>query len=185
MFEGIFESHKDVMEKARNLLINEIQKSADILLNAAKEKRTVFACGNGGSAADSQHFVGEFVGHYKKERGPLAAIALTSNTSNITAIGNDYGFEHIFSRQLAGLAKENDVLVAFSTSGGSSNVLEAIKMAKSLNMKIIVMTGERGAGLKEMSDAIIVAPSSDVGRIQEVHELVYHMWCQYIDEHLS
>ena len=146
-----------------------------------KSGHTVFACGNGGSAADSQHFAAELVARYKKNRKALRALALTTDSSALTAIGNDYGFEHIFTRQLEALGTRGDVLVAFTTSGSSRNVLQAIKQAKKQKMRVIVLTGAKGAGLKNIADVCIVVPSTETARVQEVHQLVYHAWCEYID----
>ena len=121
---------------------------------------------------------------YKKDRRPLPAIALTVDTSALTAIGNDYGFEKVFARQIEVLGKPGDVLVAITTSGKSKNILAAIAQAKSQELKVIALTGEAGKELKEMVDVAIVVPSAETARIQEVHELVYHAWCEYIDSEL-
>ncbi|MBU1165992.1 D-sedoheptulose 7-phosphate isomerase, partial [Candidatus Micrarchaeota archaeon] len=141
-------------------------------------------CGNGGSAADAQHFAAELVGRYKKERKALPAIALTTDTSVITAISNDYGFEHVFSRQVEALSAGGDVLFLISTSGNSPNLLEAAKKAKTLGIKIIGLLGKGGGKLKSMCDHAIVIPSDNTPRIQEMHVLVIHMICESVENNI-
>lgn len=175
-----FARHKDTVEKSA-ALFPDIQSAADILLAAFRNKGKLLMCGNGGSAADSQHFAAEWMCHYKDDRPPYPAIALSTDTSALTAIGNDYGFESIFSRQVRALGNQGDVLVAFTTSGQSKNILAAIHEAKSKGMKVIALTGERGAALKEVADVAIVVPSGETARIQEVHEIVCHAWCELLD----
>jgi D-sedoheptulose 7-phosphate isomerase len=142
----------------------------------------LFFCGNGGSAADAQHIAAELVGRFLKERKPLAATALSCNTSTMTAVGNDYGYDFIFSRQLEGLAKSGDVLFAISTSGNSKNVVLAVMAAKSMGVKTIGITGSKGGKLKELCDLCINVPSDHTPRIQEMHIAVGHMICEIIDE---
>lgn len=139
-------------------------------------------CGNGGSAADAQHFAAELSGRYKKERKALAGIALTTDTSALSAIGNDYGFEFVFSRQVEALGNENDVLIGISTSGKSPNVLEAFKKAKELNMLCLGLSGKGGGMMNKLCDYNLVIPSDDTARIQEMHILIIHTLCQIIDE---
>ncbi len=142
----------------------------------------LFFCGNGGSAADAQHIAAELVGRFLKERKPLAATALSCNTSTMTAVGNDYGYDFIFSRQIEGLAKKDDVLFAISTSGNSKNVVLAVMAAKSMGVKTIGITGSKGGKLAELCDACIKVPSDHTPRIQEMHIAVGHMLCEIIDE---
>jgi len=139
-------------------------------------------CGNGGSAADAQHIAAELSGRFKKERIPLAGVALTTDTSALSAIGNDYGFEFVFSRQVEALAKEGDVLIGISTSGNSKNVINAINSAKKMGCKIITLSGKSGGAMKDMGDVNIVVPSNDTPRIQEMHIMIGHMICALIDE---
>ncbi|MDO8482052.1 MAG: SIS domain-containing protein [bacterium] len=159
----------------------DIKRGASILVSALRSGKKVLICGNGGSAADSQHFAGELIGRYKNNRHPLPGLALTTDTSALTAIGNDYGFEDIFKRQITALGNAGDVLVVFSTSGASKNVLSAISEAKLKKMKVIALTGERGSGLRRRAHAVVVVPTKETARIQEIHQLVYHAWCEYID----
>jgi D-sedoheptulose 7-phosphate isomerase len=158
-----------------------VEKGAEFLSAAAKEGRTVFVCGNGGSAADAQHFAAEWVCRYKDDRRPLAAIALTVDSSAITSIGNDYGFEHVFSRQIEALGKKGDILLAITTSGISKNVVAAIVAARARGLKVIVLTGEKGEHLKSAADVVVAIPSNEVARIQEMHELIIHIWCECVD----
>lgn len=150
--------------------------------NVLKTGGHLFFCGNGGSAADAQHIAAELVGRFLKERKPLAATALSCNTSTMTAVGNDYGYDVIFSRQIEGLAKKGDVLFAISTSGNSKNVVLAVMAAKSMGVKTIGITGSKGGQLAQLCDVCIKVPSDHTPRIQEMHIAVGHMVCEIIDE---
>ena len=145
---------------------------------------TAFFCGNGGSAADAQHLAAELAGRFFIERPAMAGIALTTNTSSLTAIGNDYGYELIFSRQLEGLGKKGDVLVAITTSGNSKNILEAIKVARKLDMIVIGMTGEKGAAFASLCDHALITPSDSTPRIQEGHIAMGHALCELAERAL-
>lgn len=162
-------------------ILPDVERAGALLLRALKAKKKVLVCGNGGSAADSQHFAAELVGRYKNEREALPAIALTVDSSMLTSIGNDYGFEQIFSRQTEALGSKGDVLVAISTSGASRNVLEAISAARKKKMRVVVLTGEKGKALWRKVNVAIVVPSRETARIQEMHELIFHAWCEFID----
>lgn len=142
---------------------------------------TIFLFGNGGSAADAQHIAAELIGRFALERKSLPAIALTVNTSNLTAIGNDYGYDFVFSRQLEGLAKKGDLAVAISTSGNSPNILEAVKAAKSKGVFTIGLTGEKGGKLKDLVDYCFHAPANTPSRIQEIHITVGHIVCELVE----
>ncbi len=141
----------------------------------------ILVCGNGGSAADAQHFAAELSGRYVKERRALAGLALTTDTSALTAIGNDYGVERVFSRQVEALGRPGDLLVGISTSGNSPNVLLAVEAAKDLGMRTLGLLGRDGGKLRERCDEALVVPSPVTARIQEVHQMVYHFWCEVID----
>lgn len=174
-----FKRHNEVFGKTSEVLLPDVEQGALILEQAVKNGNCIFVCGNGGSAADAQHFVAEFVCKYKNDRRPLPAIALTVNTSVLTAVGNDYGFEHVFERQIQALGKKGDVLVAITTSGASKNILSAVTKAKELGLEVIVLTGARG---KNMAGNLVLAvPSEETSRIQEMHELIYHAWCEHVD----
>ena len=142
---------------------------------------TLFFCGNGGSAADAQHMAAELAGRYLIERPPLAAVALSTNTSALTAIGNDYGFQYVFSRQLEALATPGDVLIAITTSGGSLNVRHAVELARGLGLTVIGMTGEKGRRFAAQCDHALIAPSASTPHIQEAHIAMGHAFCELIE----
>ena len=144
----------------------------------------ILVCGNGGSAADAQHMTGELLGRFLMERPSLPAVALTVDTSTLTAIGNDYGYEDIFSRQVQGLGRKGDVLVAISTSGNSGNVLKAIEAAREAGLAVVGFTGKGGGRMAALCDHLINVPSSHTPHIQEIHEAVMHLLCQLIDHYL-
>lgn len=158
-----------------------IAAGAVTVRDACLSGHTVFACGNGGSAADAQHFTAELTGRYVSDRPSYAGVALTVDTSALTAIGNDYGYDCVFSRQLQGLGKANDVLVGISTSGNSQNVIEAVQVARDKGMKIITLLGRDGGKLKALSDTAIVVPSDTTARIQEAHIFILHCFCEGLE----
>lgn len=149
------------------------------------KRGTVFVIGNGGSAAEAQHFSAELVGRYKRERQGYPSLALTTDTSALTAISNDYGYVSVFSRQLRALAKPGDVLVVLSTSGNSENCLDAIRTANELSVKTISLLGKTGGTIKDASDVSLVVPSNDTARIQEIHLHIIHEWCEFIEPKLD
>jgi D-sedoheptulose 7-phosphate isomerase len=144
----------------------------------------VLACGNGGSAADAQHFAAELSGRFRKDRPALDVLALTTNASAVTAIGNDYGYEHVFSRQVEAHTRAGDVILLFTTSGSSPNVLAALEAGKARGAWCLGVTGERGAAFASRCDDAIVVPSNDTPRIQEVHIAIAHALCERIESHL-
>lgn len=162
--------------------LDEIEKTVALTLDCLRSGHKLLFCGNGGSAADSQHLAAEFVGRYERERRSLPAIALTTDTSILTAIGNDYAYDRVFERQVEGLAQKGDVLFGISTSGNSKNVILAVKKAREMGVKIIVFTGGSGGELKNLADVAIVVPSKKTARIQESHILVGHIVCERVDE---
>lgn len=141
----------------------------------------VFFCGNGGSAADCQHLAAELTGRFVRERAPKAGLALTTDSSALTAIGNDYGFDEVFARQLGGLARPGDCLVAISTSGYSKSVIRAVEVAKDIGVATIGLLGRDGGALRELCDMAVVVPSESTARIQEMHILIGHSWCETVD----
>lgn len=143
----------------------------------------IIFCGNGGSAADSQHLAAELVGRYKINRSSMAAVSLTVNTSTITAIANDFGYEHIFSRQLEGIGKTGDCLVGISTSGNSQNIVNAFLKAKEMQIKTIALTGEGGGKMKDMADICLNVPSAVTNNIQEMHIASGHILCEIVEKH--
>lgn len=168
--------------QALETIASNIEAACDICINAIRQGKTIYFCGNGGSAADAQHFAAELVGRYRKERKALKAVALTVDTSTLTAVGNDYRFEDVFSRQIEGLAVSGDVLIGISTSGNSANVLKALTVARSLRVKTIGMTGRSAGKMSTHCDVVIPAPSDDVPHIQELHTAIGHIICGAIEE---
>jgi D-sedoheptulose 7-phosphate isomerase len=175
------QDHIDLVNQIKNEIPRQIMEVSEIILSAIQNKKKVILFGNGGSAADAQHIAAEFTGRFVKERKGLPAIALTTDTSALTAIGNDYGFDVIFSRQIEALANEGDVLIGISTSGNSANVLKAIKKGKELKCLTISLTGKNGGEIANHSDLNININHSITARIQEMHIMVGHLICSQID----
>lgn len=162
----------------------QILSAAQIIISAYQKGGKVLIMGNGGSAADAQHIAGELVGRFKKERKALPAIALTTDSSVLTAIGNDYGFDEIFRRQIEALAQSIDVVIGISTSGNSCNVLMAIEKAKEIGAKTIGLSGKGGGKLAQSANLCLVVPSNDTPRIQEAHITIGHIICDMVEETL-
>jgi D-sedoheptulose 7-phosphate isomerase len=170
--------------EASRLLAAPIARAADLLARTLKAGGKVLACGNGGSAADAQHFAAELLNRFEIERAPLAAIALTTDSSTLTSIANDYAYEQVFSKQVRGLGRRGDALLAISTSGNSRNVIEAMQAAHELGVHVVALTGAGGgkmAALISPEDVQICVPHKRTARIQEVHLLVLHCLCDGID----
>mgnify|MGYP001060638419 FL=1 len=165
-------------------LILEIETITTKIIKAFKDGNKLLLCGNGGSASDAQHIAAELSGRFIKERKPLYAEALHVNSSYMTAVSNDYGFESTYSRMLEAIGKKGDVLIALSTSGNSENVVNAVKMANSLDMLSVGMSGGTGGKIKELCQHNIIIPSSNTARIQEAHIIVGHIFCQIIEDKL-
>ena len=162
-----------------------IEIAANLCIESLKKGNKILLFGNGGSAADAQHIAAELVGRYKTERKGLSAIALTTDTSAITAIANDYGYLHIFDRQVEALANKGDVLIGISTGGGSANVISALKLANNLGCKTIGLSGKGGDKFNSLCDVNILVPSEDTPRIQEMHIVIGHTICHLIDQEFS
>ena len=165
-------------------LILEIETITTKIIKAFKDGNKLLLCGNGGSASDAQHIAAELSGRFIKERKPLYAEALHVNSSYMTAVSNDYGFESTYSRMLEAIGEKGDVLIALSTSGNSENVVNAVKMANSLDMLSVGMSGGKGGKIKELCRHNIIIPSSNTARIQEAHIIVGHIFCQIIEDKL-
>lgn len=160
-----------------------IKQISEAWIEALSVGNKVIFCGNGGSAADSQHLAAELMGRYKIDRAPLPALALTVDTSALTAIGNDYGYDKVFSRQLRGIGAEGDVLVGISTSGNSKNILDAFDVAKQLGIRTVAFTGESGGAMKAQADLCLAVPSTVTNNIQEMHIACGHLICGLVEKH--
>jgi D-sedoheptulose 7-phosphate isomerase len=161
-----------------------ISDVANLIVDAIKSGNKLIICGNGGSAADAQHVAGEFMCRFYKDREPLPAIALTTDTSVLTSISNDFSYDEVFSRQVKALGKNGDVLLGISTSGSSGNVLEAFKTAQVMGVKTVLLTGETEKAIAAHSNIVIKTPSSDTPRIQEMHLLIEHIICEIVEKEL-
>jgi len=174
-----------VKEDALARLGGAIAAAAELCCRAVREGGTIFWAGNGGSAADAQHMAAELVGRYKRERKAIRSHALTTNTSNLTAIGNDYGYDAVFERQLEAFVGAKDILIAISTSGNSVNVIRAAELARKAGAKVIALTGESGGKLASACDILLNVPSMDTPRIQETQFLIEHILCDLIEQSVT
>jgi D-sedoheptulose 7-phosphate isomerase len=173
-----------VKQEAEKVLPEFVALGVVAMTNCLRAGGKIMACGNGGSAADAQHFAAELIGRFERERQELAAIALTTDTSILTAVGNDYSYDDIFSKQVRGLGKQGDILMGISTSGNSKNVVKAIEAAKKMGIKIIALTGNGGGKIAELldeNDIHLCAPSTRTARIQETHLVLLHGLCDGVD----
>ncbi len=166
------------------VLLNNISKSIDVIESALKQNNRIWFCGNGGSAADAQHLAAEFSGRFYKNRKALPAEALHCNSSYLTAVANDYGFDVVYSRLLEGIGTKGDVLVAISTSGNSTNIINAIESANKMGITTIGFTGESGGKMKDISNLLINVPSVITPRVQESHILIGHIICEIVESRL-
>lgn len=181
MIQHEINAHKEVVEKTLESLQSHIYTACIIATEALNAGNKILLCGNGGSAADAQHIAAELSGRYKIERKGLAGIALTTDTSVLTAVGNDFGFDRIFDRQVEALARTGDVLMGISTSGHSKNVVRALSLARNMGCRTIGLSGRDGGVMSEFCDINIIVPSDDTARIQEMHIMIGHIICQAID----
>lgn len=165
-------------------LLETIELAVNLIVTAFQNGNKVLFCGNGGSAADAQHLAAEFSGRFYSDRNPLPSEALHCNTSFLTAVGNDYGYEFVYSRMMKGIGKEGDILIGLSTSGNSPNIVNAFEVCQTLGVTTIGMTGESGGKMKNIANHLINVPSSDTPRIQESHITIGHIICQLVEERL-
>ncbi len=189
MIQEIISSIKqsiDVKEKIiqDNSLLQKIEEATIAIIKAYQNDNKVLLCGNGGSAADAQHVAAEFSGRFYFDRAPLYAEALHVNTSFVTAVANDYGYDQVYARMIDGCGRKGDILMAFSTSGNSDNILKAIESAKNRGMFVIGFTGETGGKMKDQCDCLLNVPSSDTPRIQESHITIAHTICEFVEKGL-
>jgi len=176
------DEHLQLVKLVRECLVDSISTCAEVLVDVLKGGGKILVMGNGGSAADAQHFAAELVGRFKMERQALPAIALTTDTSILTAVANDYGFDDVFTRQIEALAQPGDVVLGISTSGNSRNVLNAFEHARKVGAKTIGLLGGQGGKMKGYADLTIVVPSEETPRIQEVHSMVIHLLCDLVEK---
>ncbi|NUQ65490.1 MAG: D-sedoheptulose 7-phosphate isomerase [Pirellulales bacterium] len=177
-----FQESAEVKRRILAEQISTLEAIARVLITALGAGRKVLICGNGGSAADSQHMAGELVSKFRRERRALPAVALTTDTSILTSIGNDFGYENVFSRQVEALGEEGDVLVAISTSGNSPNVLKAMRTAREMGITTVGLTGEDGGRMRRCADFCFRVPSQSTPRIQEAHITAAHALCELIEQ---
>lgn len=174
--------HKNTIDSVIAELIPQIEQGCEMVVKVLQSGGKVLIAGNGGSAADAQHIAAELTGRYVKNRIGLPAIALTVDTSALTAISNDYGFEKVFSRQLSALARPEDLFIAISTSGNSANIIDALQVAKGIKCKTLGLSGRDGGTMNEYCDLNIIVSSDTTARIQEMHMLIGHIFCKAVDE---
>ncbi|MBN1974282.1 MAG: SIS domain-containing protein [Sedimentisphaerales bacterium] len=179
------ESHRKMTDEFLKSGIEKIAAISEIIIESLEHNGTIYICGNGGSAADAQHIASELVGRFQRERKGLAAVALTTDTSIMTSVANDYTFEHIFSRQVQALAEHGDILWTFSTSGTSPNILAAAKLAKEIGATVLAFTGRSGSELENIADICFCADSNTTARSQEIHQLAYHIICDLVEKHFT
>ena len=179
-----FDDAIDTFKTSAQALAEPLAASVDVLFAALANNNKILACGNGGSAADAQHFIAELVGRFERDRLPLAGVALNTDTSILTAVGNDYGYDHIFERQVMALGQPGDILVAISTSGNSTNVIRSIEAAHDREMTVIALSGKGGGAMNDIladTDIHLCVPHDRTMRIQEVHIILLHALCDGID----
>ena len=179
----IFKESIQVKEKTSREQIDVIVEITRVIIRSLKNGGKVLLCGNGGSAADCQHIACEFIGRFKKNRKPLPAIALSTDTSVLTSLANDYSYDLIFAKQVFALGKKDDILIAISTSGMAANVIKAVETAKELGLKTAAFTGKDGGKLAGLVDTAFIVPSQDTPRIQEAHITAAHAICEIVEEH--
>ena len=179
--ETIIQTHKKMVTEFEADGLETIAAAADTITKVLKQGGRVYVCGNGGSAADAQHIAGELVGRFERERKGLPAIALTTDTSVITSISNDYGFENVFAKQVEALVEEGDILWAISTSGASANVIAAAELAKKKGACVLAFTGKSNSKLEQIADICVCANEKSTARSQEIHQLAYHIICGLVE----
>jgi len=176
------ETHKRMLAALKQSDIEAIADAAEAITKALKQGGTVYLCGNGGSAADAQHIASELVGRFSRERKALAAVALSTDTSILTSIANDYAYEQVFARQVEALVGEGDILWAFSTSGSSANVIAAAQLAKEKGACVLAFTGRDNSKLEQIADICFCADAESTARSQEIHQLAYHIICDLVEQ---
>ncbi len=186
MIQRIIKQHQECIEAliSNELILSYVQKAADMMTSCLRHDGKILLCGNGGSASDAQHIAAELSGRFLKNRKALFAEALTANTSYLTAVANDYSYEHIYARALEAKGRKGDVLIAISTSGNSANIVQACEYAREHGITIIGLTGSKTGKMDALCDVIIKIPSDHTPRIQEAHILIGHILCEYVESQL-
>lgn len=179
------QAHRVVLDEVVRLLVDDLVSVAETMVVCLRRGGKLLIFGNGGSAADAQHMAAEFVGRFRRERAGYAAVALTTDTSCLTAIANDYGYDRVFDRQVESLAREGDLLFGFSTSGNSPNVLSALRLGREIGCKSIGLSGRAGGKMAALCDHLLAVPSEDTARIQEMHITIVHLLCELVERELS
>ena len=179
------EEHLQTIQSLISTRLDEIEQTGRLICRTLAAGNKILLCGNGGSAADAQHIAAELVGRYEQQRPAFPAIALTTDTSALTALSNDYGYDQVFARQVLGLARKGDLLIAISTSGKSSNIVKAVEQAKGIGCQTLALTGSSGEPLASLCDVALVVPSERTSRVQEAHITIGHLWCEMVDRAVS
>ncbi len=179
------EEHVETIQSLLDSKLDEIEQTGRVICRTLAAGNKILLCGNGGSAADAQHIAAELVGRYEQQRRAFPAIALTTDTSALTALSNDFGYEEVFARQVLGLAREGDLLIAISTSGKSPNIVKAVTEAKRIGCQTLALTGCSGEPLASLCDSALVVPSERTSRVQEAHITIGHLWCEMVDRAVS
>jgi D-sedoheptulose 7-phosphate isomerase len=182
LLSNSLQEHIATMQQLLQSTLPKIEESGRMICAALTSGNKILVCGNGGSAADAQHIAAELIGYYENQRRSWPAIALTTDTSALTAVSNDLGFEQVFARQVAGLARAGDVLIAISTSGKSKNVIRAVEQAKELGCQTIALVGASAEALGSLCDLVVAIPATRTSRIQEAHITIGHLWCEMVDQ---
>ena len=174
--------HLQTVQSLLETKLQDIQRAGELICSTLTKGNKILICGNGGSAADAQHIAAELVGRYEQQRRSWPSIALTTDTSALTALSNDFGYEEVFARQIAGLGTRGDLLIAISTSGKSANVVKAAEKARELGCHVIGLTGETGEPLAALCDVCVAVPAKRTSRVQEAHITIGHLWCEMVDQ---
>jgi D-sedoheptulose 7-phosphate isomerase len=177
--------HRKMLDNFETGCVKIIEKTAKTIISCIEKGGIIYICGNGGSAADAQHIAGELIGRFLRRRKALPAVAISTDTSVITSIANDYGFENIFAKQVEGLVKKQDCLWALSTSGSSSNVVKAAELAKKRGAKVIAFTGKKNSRLEKIADVCLCSENEKTFAVQEMHQLAYHIICGLVEQHFA
>lgn len=177
--------HIAVVEHVLNDMVDDIAAAAALMIETLEHGHTILLCGNGGSAADAQHIAAELSGRYLRDRRPLSAVALTTDTSALTAIGNDFGFDRVFARQVQALARPDDLLIGISTSGNSPNVIGAFEAARAAGCRTLALSGRDGGQMRMFAELNLIVPSDQTPHIQEMHITIAHILCDLIDRHFA